>query len=130
MSITRFCRTSFSNANYHTPPLQTKTPAYLAEFPVLQALYVVKQKLIRFILLKTLTARRARKKLPHYINLLEQLQDSPLRALVKTLKSWMEPIVAMWRFSKSNGITEGLHNKMEMISRRAYGFLETLRIIG
>jgi transposase len=34
----------------------------------------------------------------------------------------MEPIVAMWRFSKTNGITEGFHNKMEMISRRAYGF--------
>ena len=33
-----------------------------------------------------------------------------------------QPIVAMWRFSKSNGITEGFHNKMEMISRRAYGF--------
>ncbi len=28
----------------------------------------------------------------------------------------------MWRFSKSNSITEGFHNKMEMISRRAYGF--------
>ena len=34
----------------------------------------------------------------------------------------MEPIIAMWRFSKSNGITEGFHNKMEMIPRRAYGF--------
>lgn len=95
---------------------------YLAEFPVLQALYVAKQKLIRFMLLKTLTARRARAKLPRYLKLLEQLQDSPLRALAKTLKSWMEPVIAMWRFSKSNGITEGFHNKMEMISRRAYGF--------
>ncbi len=61
--------------------------SYLAEFPVLQALYVAKQKLIRFMLLKTLTARRARKKLPHYLELLEQLKDSPLRALAKTLKS-------------------------------------------
>ena len=26
------------------------------------------------------------------------------------------------RFTKSNAITEGLHNKMEVISRRAYGF--------
>ena len=26
------------------------------------------------------------------------------------------------RFSKSDGITEGFHNKMEMISRRTYGF--------
>ena len=31
-------------------------------------------------------------------------------------------IVAMWRFTRNNGITEGFHNKMEMISRRAYGF--------
>jgi len=28
----------------------------------------------------------------------------------------------MWRFRKNNGITEGFHTKMEMISRRAYGF--------
>jgi len=28
----------------------------------------------------------------------------------------------VWRFSKSNGITEGFHTKMEMLSRRAYGF--------
>jgi len=99
-----------------------KLMSYLAEFPVLQALYVVKQKLIRFMLLKTLTARRAKRKLPRYLDLLEALQDSPLRSLVRTLKSWMAPILAMWRFSKTNGITEGFHNKMEMMSRRAYGF--------
>ncbi len=28
----------------------------------------------------------------------------------------------MWRFSKSNGPTEGFHTKMEMMTRRAYGF--------
>jgi len=28
----------------------------------------------------------------------------------------------MWRFTKSNGITEGFQTKMEMLSRRAYGF--------
>jgi len=31
-------------------------------------------------------------------------------------------IVCMWRFSKSNGITEGFHRKMKLIQRRAYGF--------
>lgn len=95
---------------------------YLEGYPVLQKLYVAKQRLVRFMLLKTLTGRRARKKLPRYLELLEQLQDSPLRILAKTLKSWMAPILAMWRFSKTNGITEGFHNKMEMMSRRAYGF--------
>jgi len=28
----------------------------------------------------------------------------------------------MWRFRRNNGITEGFHTKMEMISRRAFGF--------
>jgi transposase len=46
----------------------------------------------------------------------------PLKTFGQTLKSWIEPIVRMWRFSKNNGITEGFHTKMEMISRRAYGF--------
>ena len=45
-----------------------------------------------------------------------------LRTLAKTLTSWLELIIGMWRFSKTNGITEGFHNKMEMISRRAFGF--------
>ena len=95
---------------------------YLAQFPVLQAMYVAKQKLMRFMLLKTLRADEARQKLPRYLELLEQLKDSPLRTLAKTLESWMAPIIAMWRFRRSNGITEGFHNKMEMMSRRAYGF--------
>jgi transposase len=95
---------------------------YLAEYPVLQQLYVAKQRLMRLMLLKMLTRERARAKLPRLLELIDQLRDSPLRALAKTLTRWLEPIVAMWRFSKSNGITEGFHNKMEMISRRAYGF--------
>ena len=80
---------------------------YLAGYPVLQALYAAKQKLVSLMLLKTLTARRARAKLPQLFELLDQLRDSPLRVLARTLTSWLEPIVAMWRFSKSNGITEG-----------------------
>ena len=46
----------------------------------------------------------------------------PDRRAPETLKPWIDTIVRMWRFTKSNGITEGLHNKMEMISRRAFGF--------
>jgi transposase len=60
--------------------------------------------------------------LPGFLRLLEQLGASPLRTLAQSLNAWLEPIVAMWRFSKSNGITEGFHNKMEMMTRRAFGF--------
>ena len=96
--------------------------SYLNDYPGLKALYRAKQKLIKYVLLKTLTAKRMKNKLPGFLSLIKQLAQSPLRALAKTLESWLEPIVAMWRFSKSNGITEGFHNKMEMLSRRAYGF--------
>lgn len=96
--------------------------SYLEEYPVLDALYQVKQRLIRLLLRKTLNRKMAKRALPKLVRLIEQLKLSPLHGLAKTLTSWLEPIVAMWRFSKSNGITEGFHTKMEMISRRAYGF--------
>ncbi|GAB3324595.1 hypothetical protein GCM10027565_08940 [Bordetella tumulicola] len=54
--------------------------------------------------------------------LIRQFEQSPAKALAATLLSWLEPIVRMWRFTKSNGITEGFHTKMEMLSCRAFGF--------
>ncbi|WP_211217781.1 transposase [Fodinicurvata sediminis] len=95
---------------------------YLEERPVLKALYAAKQRLMRFLLMKTLNAKRAKKVLLRFLALLEQFDKSPAKALATTLRSWLEPIVRMWRFSKSNGITEGFHTKMEMILRRAFGF--------
>lgn len=95
---------------------------YLADYPVLQALYEAKQKLTRYVLLKTMTEKRMAKKIPGFLDLLKQLHHSPLKSLAKTLTSWLQPIIAMWRFTRNNGITEGFHNKMEMLSRRAYGF--------
>ncbi|HAT9245675.1 TPA: ISL3 family transposase, partial [Legionella pneumophila subsp. pneumophila] len=38
------------------------------------------------------------------------------------LSAWKDEVARMWRFSKSNGITEGFHRKMKLIQRRAYGF--------
>jgi len=42
--------------------------------------------------------------------------------LAETLHSWRNEIAAMWRFTRNNGITEGFHTQMELISRQAYGF--------
>ena len=95
---------------------------YLAQSPVLQALYFAKQQLNGFLVMKSLKAKRAKQLLPKFLALIRQFEQSPAKALAATLTSWLEPIVRMWRFSKSNGITEGFHTKMEMLSRRAYGF--------
>lgn len=99
-----------------------KLRQYLAQSPALQALYFAKQQLNGFLVMKSLKAKRARQMLPKFLALIRQFEQSPARALAATLKSWLEPIVRMWRFTKSNGITEGFHTKMEMLSRQAYGF--------
>ncbi len=95
---------------------------YLCDYPVLRALYAAKQRLTTLLLTKTAQAKRVKKQLPEFLTLLQQFKDSPAKTLANTLISWLEPIVRMWRFSKSNGITEGFHTKMEMMSRRAFGF--------
>ncbi len=96
--------------------------AYLAQSPVLRALYFAKQQLNGVLVMKRLKAKRAKQMLPKFLALIGQFEQSPAKALAATLTSWLEPIVRMWRFTKSNGITEGFHTKMEMLSRRAYGF--------
>jgi|GEM_PF-3348103 len=68
----------------------------------------------------SLKRKRAKQMLPKFLALIRQFELSPAKALTATLLSWLEPIVRMWRFTNSNGITEGFHTKMEMLSRRAY----------
>lgn len=105
-----------------TQAQQSNLDHYLAQFPVLHALYQAKQRLSTLLLKKTVNARKVKHYLPRLLALIRQFAMSPAKTLAATLTSWIEPIVRMWRFSKSNGITEGFHTKMEMISRRAFGF--------
>ena len=63
--------------------------------------------------------------IPRFLRAVYQLRQSGLAPLVQlgqTLSAWSEEIVAMWRFTRNNGITEGFHNKMELINRQGYGF--------
>jgi len=44
---------------------------------------------------------------------LKQSSLQPLQTLGKTFYQWRDDITRMWRFTKSNGITEGFHTKMK-----------------
>ena len=100
--------------------------AYLDAHPHLAAIYAIKQQITGLLRLKTQRARHCRRKLiPQLLDFIEQLRTCGLQALeqlARTLGSWREEIARMWRFTKNNGITEGFHNKMEMLKRRAFGF--------
>lgn len=99
--------------------------AYFSQFSALQVIWEFKQKLIQLLLVKHRNQRNVKPLIPKFLFYIRALKESPfenLAILGKTLESWSEEIVRMWRFTKSNGITEGFHNKMELISRRAFGF--------
>ena len=60
-----------------------------------------------------------------FLRAVYQLRQAGLAQRVQrgqTLSAWSEELVAMWRFTRSNGITKGFHNKMELIHQQAYGF--------
>jgi transposase len=97
---------------------------YLAENPALKAVYDFKQELMKLILSRVYNKSQARKLVPRFLDAIRALKMSKFRNLETlgyTLDAWKEEIVRMWRFSKTNSITEGLHRRMDEIQNRAYG---------
>ncbi len=95
------------------PEQQLRLAAYLAAYPALELIYRFKQRLCYLLLKKHRTRRECQKLAPRFLSAV---------ALGETLDAWRDEIAAMWRFTRNNGITEGFHNKMELITRQAYGF--------
>jgi transposase len=107
------------------PEQRLKLDRYLNNTPGLRALYDFWHGLQELLRNKSKNQKDCRPLVKQYLWYVEELRQTPfrhLRTLGATLDSWKEEIARMFRFSKTNGITEGLHNKMEMLSRRAYGF--------
>lgn len=94
-------------------------------YPALRPLYDTMQEICALLNRKGQSkapCRHHARALLQHIEALKSVGFSRLNTLAKTLASWAEPIAAMWRFSRSNSITEGFHRKMKLIQRRAYGF--------
>jgi transposase len=107
------------------PEQKSKLQAYLQAHPALDAIYRFKQHLCYLLLKKHRTRKQCIPLVAKLLDSVNQLRDARLPQLVQlgeTLDSWKEEIATMWRFTRNNGITEGFHNKMETITRQAYGF--------
>jgi transposase len=104
---------------------QLRLQDYLGEHPVLETIYRFKPRLCYLLLKKHRTRKQCEQLVPRFLRAVYQLRQAGLAQLVQlgqTLSAWSQEIAAMWRFTRSNGITEGFHNKMELINRQAYGF--------
>jgi len=107
------------------PEQKTKLRAYLEALPAMDAIYRFKQHLCYLLLKKHRTRKQCIPLVARLLDSVNKLRQAHLPQLVQlgaTLYSWKEEIATMWRFTRNNGITEGFHNKMETITRQAYGF--------
>ena len=107
------------------PEQVLRLKAYFQEHPEVEAVYIFKQKLHNLLCKKSQKAKQCRVHAKTFRVMIAQLQSSgfeEMESLGRTFEKWAEPIACMWRFTQNNAITEGYHNKMEMISRRAFGF--------
>ncbi len=98
---------------------------YLNSVPGLKQSYEFRNQINQLLNTKTLNYEGMKPAIKQFSFMVEQLKSSgfvPMITLANTFESWQEEILRMLRFTKNNGITEGYHNKMEVISRRAYGF--------
>ena len=115
------------------PKSKKRLETYLKANPALDVIYEFKQRLMKLILSRVSSKDQAKPLVTLLLEMITLLQESkfkPMVTLGNTLNEWKEEIVRMWRFSKTNSITEGLHRRMDEILNRAYGMrnFENFRI--
>lgn len=108
-----------------TPEQTTNLQSYLDRIPGLRPVYEFKQALCRLLTWKSLNQSAGKRVVAELLAMIRDLQESSfdlLRTLGNTMSSWIEEIGRMLRYGRTNAMTEGFHNRMEVISRDAYGF--------
>ena len=98
---------------------------YFRGNPEVRNIYHFWQNLTDLLRNRSQNAFGCKKLLPQFLQSIQLLRMSvyeQLRSLGRTLSDWKDEIMRMFRFTFSNGITEGFHRKMKLIQRRAYGF--------
>lgn len=108
-----------------SPEQALKLASYLEARLALKEIYRFKQQLVELLCFKCRNKRQCYPLVARLLECIRELKEcklAPLVTLGETLESWAEEIVTMWRFTRNNAVTEGFHNKMEALSRQAYGF--------
>ena len=75
----------------------------------MEPIYRFQQRLCNLLLHKHRNQQQCRRLLPRFLRSVQDLLDAKLAQLVQlgqTLHAWSQESVAMWRFTRNNGITE------------------------
>ena len=104
---------------------RARLAAYLGSHPAIARIYDFKEELMAVLAARDQTKDQCRILVHRLLDAIRTLKETPFedgQKLARSLDAWQVEIGRMWRFSRSNGITEGFHRKMKLIQRRAFGF--------
>lgn len=90
-------------------------------YAVLKETYEAKES-FRAIMEEDIDAKQADEKLTHWVIEVLLSSNKYLHKFVKTFTRWYEYILNYFKGKWSNGMVEGINNRIKMIKRRAFGF--------
>ena len=93
-----------------------------AAYVELKQVYQAKEAL-RAIFESPLSRAEAEEALTHWEEAATKQQNRFLAAFLKTFKTWKGYVVNYFQGHYSNGIVEGINNKIKLIKRRAFGYV-------
>ena len=99
---------------------QKKLRSIFSNFPDLEVVYNAVQE---FHVLSTQDIYELKRaSLSDWISRYESSEVPELRAAVKTIEDWKDPILNSFKTGYSNGPCEGINNKIKVLKRNCYGF--------
>ncbi len=91
-------------------------------FPQLKAVYDLKNEL-RNIFEDDIDRKQAEIKINEWVEKAKKLKNRFVNTFLKTLNNWKELVLNYFIDRISNGIVEGINNKIKAIKRMAFGFM-------
>lgn len=89
--------------------------------PLLRKLHQLKER-FRSIFEHITDRKQAERFLQAWVCEVKQLGCDKLLVFVKTMERWWEPILNYFNQRITNGMVEGINNRVKLIKRRAYGY--------
>ncbi len=95
----------------------------------IRKMYKLKER-IRKVFEKKISKEQARYELRELINGAEEITDKSINSFIKTYNQFEEYILNYFNERKSNGLVEGINNKIKLIKRIAYGMPNFINFSG
>lgn len=85
---------------------------------------------VRAVFQKKISKEKARKKMRKLLDEAKEINDKSIKSFIKTYNSFEDYILNYFDERKSNGLVEGINNKIKLIKRMAYGMPNFINFSG